>query len=66
MSTCSKVLAQTDTHTYKQAHRHDENITSTAYVGGNKVLQVKLKVRYTMLHSSNTASKCVNKVTSPM
>ena len=30
MSTHSKVIAQTD----RQTHRHDENITSTAYVGG--------------------------------
>ena len=27
---------QTDTHTHRQPHRHDENITSTAYAGGNK------------------------------
>ena len=33
MSTASKVIAQTDTHTH--THRHDENITSTAYEGGN-------------------------------
>ena len=36
MSTHSKVIARTererDTHT--QTHRHDENITSTAYAGG--------------------------------
>ena len=41
MSTHSKVIAQTDrqtdthTHTHRQTHRHDENITSTAYAGGN-------------------------------
>ena len=32
MLTASKVIAQTD----RQTHRHDKNITSTAYVGGNK------------------------------
>ena len=32
--TASKVTAQTDRHT----HRHDENITSTTYAGGNNVL----------------------------
>ena len=26
----------TDWHTHTQTHRHDENITSTAYTGGNK------------------------------
>ena len=31
MSTHSKVIARTDRHT----DRHDENITSTAYTGGN-------------------------------
>ena len=42
MSTHSKVVAQrerethTHTQTHKQTHRHDENITSTAYAGGNK------------------------------
>ena len=40
MSTASKVIAQTDTHTHtytdRQTDRHDENITSTAYAGGNK------------------------------
>ena len=35
MSTASKVVAQTDTQT--DTHRHDENITSTAYAGGNDV-----------------------------
>ena len=43
MSTHSKVIARTDrqtdrytqTHTY--THTHDENITSTAYAGGNKL-----------------------------
>ena len=38
MSTASKVIArsdrQTDTHTH--THTHYENITSTAYAGGNK------------------------------
>ena len=33
MSTGSKVIAQTDTHT----HRHNENITSTTYMGGKDV-----------------------------
>ena len=33
MSIVSKVIAQTGTHT----HRHDDNITSTAYAGGNKI-----------------------------
>ena len=37
MSTGSKVIAQTDTQTHRHTHRHDENITSTAYAGGNKV-----------------------------
>ena len=32
MSTASKVIARTDT----QTHRHDENITSTAYAGNNE------------------------------
>ena len=38
MSTPSKVIAQTDTQTDTDTHthRHDENITSTAYAGGNK------------------------------
>ena len=31
MSTASKVIAQTDTHT----DRHGKNITSAAYAGGN-------------------------------
>ena len=37
MSTHSKVIAQTDTdrQTDTHTHRHDENIASTAYVGGN-------------------------------
>ena len=35
ISTGSKVIAQTDTHTHRHTHRHDENITSTAYAGGN-------------------------------
>ena len=41
MSTHSKVIAQTDTHTHthrqtdRHTHTHDENITSTAYAGGN-------------------------------
>ena len=43
MSTPSKVIAQTDTHTDGQTdrqmdrhtHRQYENITSTAYAGGN-------------------------------
>ena len=33
MSTGSKVIAQKDRHTH--THRRDENITSTAYAGGN-------------------------------
>ena len=47
MLTHSKVIAQKDTHTntHRQTdrqtdthtHRHDENITSTAYVGGNSI-----------------------------
>ena len=28
---------QTHTQTHRQTHRHDENITSTAYAGGNEV-----------------------------
>ena len=39
MSTGSKVIAQTDTDRQTdrqtQTDRHNENITSTAYVGGN-------------------------------
>ena len=35
MSTGSKVIAQTDTHTDTKTQRHDGNITSTAYTGGN-------------------------------
>ena len=44
MSTASKVIAQTDTHrhthrhTCTHSHMRDENITSTAYVGGNKIV----------------------------
>ena len=34
MSIHSKVIARTD----RQTHRHDENITSTAYAGGNDLL----------------------------
>ena len=43
MLTGSKVIARTDTHTYthRRTDRHDENIISTAYAGGNK--QFKLK-----------------------
>ena len=41
MSTGSKVIAQTDRqtdiHTQTHTHRHNENITSTAYAGGNNV-----------------------------
>ena len=40
MSTGSKSHnpnTHTHTHTHKQTQRHDENITSTAYVGGNYV-----------------------------
>ena len=36
MSTGSKVITQTDTDRHTHTHRHDENITSTAYAGGNK------------------------------
>ena len=35
MSTGSKVIAPTETQTEKQTHRHYENITSSAYAGGN-------------------------------
>ena len=41
MSTTSKVIARTDrqtdtdTHTLTHTHTHYENITSTAYAGGN-------------------------------
>ena len=38
MSTGSKVIARTDTHT--QTHRHDENITSTAYAGCNNFASI--------------------------
>ena len=50
MSTGSNVIARTDrqtetqTHTDTQTHRQDENITSTAYMGGNNedcVINVK-------------------------
>ena len=37
LSTSSKVLAWTDSHTKIDPHRHDENITSTVYAGGNKI-----------------------------
>ena len=42
MSTHSKVIARTERQTHRQTdrqthtHRHDENITSTAYAGGNE------------------------------
>ena len=36
MSTGSKVIAWTDTQTDTHTHRHYENITSTAYAGGNE------------------------------
>ena len=35
MSTASKVIARTDRQTDTHTHTHDENITSTAYTGGN-------------------------------
>ena len=35
MSTGSKVTAQKDRQTDTHTHRHDENVTSTAYAGGN-------------------------------
>ena len=47
MSTGSKVIAQKDTqsdrltHTHTHTHTHDENITSTAYAGGNKKTMFK-------------------------
>ena len=39
VSTDSNIIAQTDRHrhTDRQTHRHDDNITSIAYVGGNKM-----------------------------
>ena len=40
MSTGSKVIAQTDRQTH--THRHDENITSTAYAGGNDYIVFKI------------------------
>ena len=48
MSTGSKVIAQTDTHTDTHTHTdmhthtHYENITSTAYAGGNKYQMISL------------------------
>ena len=38
MSNGSKVIAQThtQTHRHRHTHRQDENITPTAYTGGNK------------------------------
>ena len=39
MSTYSKVIAQTDTH------RHDKNITSTTYAGGNKFRGNRFRVK---------------------
>ena len=38
MSTDSKVIAQTDRQMHRQTDRHDENITSTAYAGGNDII----------------------------
>ena len=37
MSSHSKVIAQTDTQTGTQTHRHDENISSFAFEGGKNV-----------------------------
>ena len=37
ISNASKVIAQTDRHTHRQTHRHDETITSTAYAGSNNI-----------------------------
>ena len=41
MSTQSKVIAQTERYTQTdiQTGRHNENITSIAYVGGNNVIE---------------------------
>ena len=54
MSTHSKVIAQTDrhTHTHRQTHRHDENITSTAYAGGNNYLIITINA-FQLNFSSN-------------
>ena len=30
------IIQHRQTHTHRHTHTHDENITSTAYVGGNK------------------------------
>ena len=37
MSTGSKVIARRGRQTDRQTDRHDENIASTAYAGGNEV-----------------------------
>ena len=56
MSTGSKVIAQTDKHTDRQTdwhtHTHNENITSTAYAGGNYEANTgfKKRTKYFMLN----------------
>ena len=44
MSNGSKVIAPTDTYTdrHTHTHTHDENITSTAYAGGDKEIDAVL------------------------
>ena len=55
MSTYSKVIAQTerltDTHTYTQTHTRNENITSTAYTGGNNKGLVLWAMTMTMIET---------------
>ena len=57
MSIASKVIAQTDTHihthtqTNRQTCRHDKNITSTAYAGGNE--QKRSQRNHTHLFDGN-------------
>ena len=47
MSTGSKARTDTHTQTDRQTHRHDENITSTAYAGGNKCNTLIIMYTYT-------------------
>ena len=44
MSTHSKVIAQTDRQTDTHTYRHNENITCTTYVGGNKCQMLRILI----------------------
>ena len=46
MTTASKVIARTDTHT----QRLDENITSTAYAGGNNKIYILSFLKQNVTH----------------